>query len=155
MMRKLKLIGANEVVRLPTELEWEYVASAGTKTAYSFGDDARQLGEYAWFSGNAAGNDPPVGAKLPNPWGLFDVHGYLWEWCARDPSTTRSTATLDETIETTAAIRGGSWQETPDKLTSQSRKVVSKDLRDAGRRPPLHRCGATAVRAIYAVARKR
>src|SRR5262245_14684262 len=79
LMQATHVIEAGQTVRLPTEAEWEYAVRAGSTTKYSFGDDAGKLGEYAWFNGNAAGNDPPVGAKKPNPWGLYDVHGYLWE----------------------------------------------------------------------------
>jgi formylglycine-generating enzyme required for sulfatase activity len=81
-MREAKLIENNQVIRLPSEAEWEYFARAGTTSRYSFGDEASQLEQYAWYTGNAEGNDPPVGAKKANPWGLHDVHGYVWEWCS-------------------------------------------------------------------------
>src|SRR5690606_2020182 len=135
-MRAAKLITAGQTVRLPSEAEWEYAARAGTATRYSFGDDASQLDKYAWSTPNAAGNDPPVGALKPNPWQLYDMHGYLWEWCADAWHDDYTGAPADGSAwtaggdDTRRVLRGGSWKDPAEKLTSSYRRAASRDLKD-------------------------
>ncbi len=143
LMQAAKLIDANQFVRVPTEEQWEYAARAGTTTKYSFGDDEAKLGDYAWFTGNAAGNDPPVGAKKPNPWGLYDMHGYLWEW----------TGDFGKTVTDgpkKGVLRSGSWKDKAEELATASRREADATLRDdaVGLRCVLVRLGASGAVAV-------
>jgi formylglycine-generating enzyme required for sulfatase activity len=100
--------------RLPTEAEWEYACRAGTTTQYSFGDDYNELPKYGWHNKNAAGKSHPVGTLLPNPFGLFDMHGNLYEWCGDYfDEKWYSTSPLNDpngpSVGSTRVIRGGYW----------------------------------------------
>jgi len=136
LMRRAGLITDRQVVRLPSEAEWEYVVRAGTATRYSFGDETTGLDDCAWYAGNAAGNDPPVGAKRPNDWGLYDAHGYLWEWCLDPPHASYESAPTDGsawTAEGTSGqrvLRGGSWKDRAEMLTSSFRRFAPETLKD-------------------------
>ena len=135
LMRQATLIKGNQYIRLPSEAEWEYFARAGTQTTYSFGDAVDKINDYGWHNGNAAGNDPPVGAKKPNPWGLYDIHGYLWEWCLDTGHNNYNQSPSDGSAWITAKsktriARGGSWKDKPLKLTSSFRFIVPVDHKD-------------------------
>jgi formylglycine-generating enzyme required for sulfatase activity len=71
---------AGRVYRLPTEAEWEYAARAGTSSPYFY--DVSKMDDYAWHTGNSGGKTHEVGRRQPNPWGLYDISGNVWEWCA-------------------------------------------------------------------------
>ena len=116
--------------RLPTEAEWEYACRAGTTTRYYFGDDANQLGDYAWYDGNSQDKTHPVGQKKPNAWGLYDMSGNVWEWCEDNWHDNYIGAPTDGSAWITnnndndydyRILRGGSWFGNPDGCRSACR----------------------------------
>jgi formylglycine-generating enzyme required for sulfatase activity len=120
-------IGTNVVYRLPTEAEWEYACRGWTSTRFSYGDDPgyTNLTNYAWYGGNSGGTTHPVGQKLPNPWGLYDMHGNVWEWCQDWYGEYAGGIAVDPRGLDSGSfrvIRGGSWA---------SRDVIAWNCRSA------------------------
>ena len=112
--------------RLPTEAEWEYACRAGTTTKWSFGDDKSKLKEYAWYEDNSNSKTQEVGLKKPNPWGLYDMHGNVWEWCEDDwennyNSTPRDGSAHENKNTRYKVLRGGSWLDDADDTRSAYR----------------------------------
>jgi formylglycine-generating enzyme required for sulfatase activity len=111
--------------RLPTEAEWEYACRAGTQTRWSFGDSAAEIGQYAWFGYNSQGEPQPVGTRKPNPWGLYDMHGNVWEWCwdlwLGPYSAEQQTSPLEPEVGAYRILRGGAFFDSPEFLRSAAR----------------------------------
>ncbi|MHC4399825.1 MAG: formylglycine-generating enzyme family protein [Planctomycetota bacterium] len=100
--------------RLPTEAEWEYACRAGSAKKYCYGDDESRLGDYAWYDKNSNGKTQQVGQKKPNAWGLYDMHGNVWERCADwyDSGYYANSPTDDPTGPSAGSYRvrrGGCW----------------------------------------------
>jgi formylglycine-generating enzyme required for sulfatase activity/serine/threonine protein kinase len=120
-------------LQLPSEAEWEYACRAGTSTVYSFGNDLAMLPEFAWFRESSGGTSHPVGQLKPNPWGLYDMHGNVWEWCsdwhARDyygqspPSDPSGPAS-----GTRRVLRGGAAANLVDACRSAERNFISPEI---------------------------
>jgi formylglycine-generating enzyme required for sulfatase activity len=112
--------------RLLSEAEWEYAARAGNQGWWSFGDDEAQLGDYAWFRENSDGKSQPVAKKKPNVFGLYDMHGNVWQWVEDPYHSNYEGAPLDGTVwgqggDPNRVVRGGSWLSPPLGLRSAGR----------------------------------
>ena len=124
--------GANKY-RLPSEAEWEYAARAGTSTRYFFGDNEYKLSDYAWYRENSGGKAQPVGTMKSNPWGLYDMHGNVWEWVQDKWHNSYNGAPTDgsawegddartsKTVPNAHVFRGGSWEDQARSLRSANR----------------------------------
>ena len=124
--------------RLPTEAEWEYAARAGGTGSWSFGNDATQLGQYAWYNANSGGTTHPVASKLANAFGLFDMYGNVWEWVQDTFHNNYNDAPNDGSAWVTASassspwvIRGGSWYYGPAEDRSTKRNVITPGYRSS------------------------
>ena len=125
--------------RLPSEAEWEYACRAGTQTSYYFGDNPDLLKEYACYGNNSASKTHPVGQKKPNNWGLYDMHGNVWEWCEDGWQENYQNAPTDGTASSDnysqinyRVLRGGSWINSPRDCRSASRHYDGFSLNHYG-----------------------
>lgn len=121
--------------RLPTEAEWEYACRAGSYTKYCFGDDVSELGDYAWYKENSLKVTHDVGTKKANAWGLYDMHGNIWEWCSDRYAENYETVPKDGSAhmvrsEKGMVLRGGAWSAKPDNLRSAVRINLGANSRN-------------------------
>jgi formylglycine-generating enzyme required for sulfatase activity len=134
-IRRLHSREGGMTYRLPTEAEWEYAARAGTTTRWSFGDNVSQLGRYAWHEGNAGMQTHPVGQRQPNPWGLYDMHGNVWEWVQDWQGNYTSGIAVDPAGPSSGSVRvlrGGSWGGTARNCRSAYRNGGTPGARSVG-----------------------
>lgn len=127
----------NCLYRLPTEAEWEYACRARSSTRFSYGDDAFavNLGKHAWFTDNGGSMTHPVGQKLPNPWGLYDMHGNVSEWCwdayglyPGGFATDLVRLPFGDGYPVDGVLRSGSWDDVAGFCASGSRLVTNYSL---------------------------
>jgi formylglycine-generating enzyme required for sulfatase activity len=123
--------------RLPTEAEWEYACRADSSGKWCFGDDLTRFEEYAWYYENSDSKTHPVGQRKPNAWGLYDMHGNVWEWCQDlyDGSYYSNSPAQDPqgpTQGSSRVVRGGSWGGNGDYCRSAFRNYHSPGLASIG-----------------------
>lgn len=131
-IEKLNYQTGRNIYRLPTEAEWEHACRAGSISLYSFGDDKKRLAEHAWFSGNAGDTTHPVGQKIPNPWGFYDMYGNVWEWCQDWYAPYPKGLVIDPegpASGTDRVLRGGGWYDGALRCRSGFRSYFSPDFR--------------------------
>jgi len=124
---------SGKTIRLPTEAEWEYACRAGSKTRFCFGDADKDLGSYAWYRANSNKKPHPVGGKKANAWGLYDMHGNVWEWCAdRYADSYANAKAVDPKGPDSGSRlvpRGGSWGYDPLYCRSANRTSLTPAYR--------------------------
>ncbi len=158
-IKKLNEKEGGNKYRLPTDAEWEYAARAGTTTRYSFGDDdsifGSKLGDYAWYNANSEDKTHIVGQKKPNPWGLYDMYGNVWEWVQDNWHGNYNGAPTDGSAwkggdDSDRVFRGCSWNDLARSCRSAFRArydAVGLDIK-LGFRLLMENAEATSLRKV-------
>ncbi len=133
-IKKLNRLDPEKGYRLPTEAEWEYACRAGTSSKFHNGDSDRNLDAVAWYSGNSGRKTHPIGQKRANAWGLYDMHGNVWEWCqdwyhGSYSGAPKDGGAWDSPAGSYRLLRGGSWYYYPLICRSASRHRDSPVIR--------------------------
>ena len=131
-IRKLNRKEGTDKYRLPTEAEWEYAARAGSSAQYFFGNSEEALEQYAWYWDQLDEKTQPVGRKKPNPWGLHDMYGNVWEWVGDWYGDYPDAAVTDPqgpSSGSSRVARGGSWRNEAKDCRSSSRNRNAPDRR--------------------------
>ena len=136
-IQKLNEMEKTDRYRLPSEAEWEYACRAGNSARYSFGYDVSSLGEYAWYDENSGDKTQPVGQKNPNPWGLYDMHGNVWEWVQDGWHDSYYGAPSDGSARESESNslkvrRGGSWEGSAEYCRAANRGNSGSGYRSSG-----------------------
>jgi len=127
---------AGKTYRLPSEAEWEYAARAGSSGKWSFGDDESQLGAHAWFNANSGSTTHPTATKKPNSFGLYDMHGNVFEWLQDtwhenyQGAPSDGSAWVNGGDQAARVLRGGTWAYDPGGLRSANRNRAAPGYRD-------------------------
>jgi len=126
--RKSGRLPAGYEYRLPSEAEWEYACRAGSTNLFSFGDDASIADQFAWTAANSEATTHPVGLKRPNSWGIYDMHGNVWEWCS-DWFEPYPAAPLTDPVGPASSkyklFKGGGWNQEVQFARASSRFMMS------------------------------
>ena len=127
-IKKLNQKEGTNKYRLPSEAEWEYACRAWSTSRFCFGDSDGSLGQYAWYNSNSSKKTHPVAQKKPNTWGLYDMHGNVWEWCEDlygDYTSDHVNNPKGPSSGSRRVYRGGSWYRSARYCRSANRSDLS------------------------------
>ncbi len=129
-LRLSNVLSDRQIIRLPTESQWEYACRAGTETRWFFGNDEKLLEDFAWFQRNSNNTLHEAGLKKTNQWGIYDLYGNVSEWCLEDfykyKKTIGSLSELQD-LSGIKPVRGGNFESRAEECTSTSKRLILKD----------------------------